>query len=215
MAAFTGVLVLTVAACQASAEAAYPSPIHALLYFCVSRHQLTLNQPVVQNVQLALAASAAAGPPASSSNNSGGGWHQSILAFGGSVNASITGGMFSDNNAGTLMVVGQQAVLVIANSTFRRSKSVSGGEQAAARRQSLSTVGGARTCTKELFMQAFNARLVLLDCLLKFVDLVLLHSSSKANNLLFTAQRLCGALRIDVMLLAAAITAGTLLVVFI
>jgi hypothetical protein len=119
-AAFTGVQVLSGSACKAQAAAADPSPIHALLYFCSSSHQLTLQQPVVQNIQLALA-------PAGSDA-----WHQAILAFGSNVNASISGAVFSDNAAGTLMVVRQQAVLTIANSAFKRSNSTWGGEQVAA-----------------------------------------------------------------------------------
>jgi hypothetical protein len=139
-AAFTGVEVVTPSACIALAAAADPSPIYALLYFCSSSHQLTLQQPVVQNVQLTTPP-----PDSGTSSDSGDGWHQSVLAFGGSVNASITGAMFADNAAGTLLVVRQQAALLIANSTFKGSRSTWGGEQASTT-VVLSATAGAINC---------------------------------------------------------------------
>jgi hypothetical protein len=127
--AFSGVQVLSVSECKTYAAAAdfWVDPgwvsITALLYFCSSSHHLTLQQPVVRNLKLALPA------PGSNFNDT---WHQAILAFGSSVNASISGGVFSNNLAGTALVVMQQAVLTVASSTFRRSNSTYGGEQAPA-----------------------------------------------------------------------------------
>jgi hypothetical protein len=120
-AAFTGVKILVVSACKADAAMDAPAPIHGLLYFCSSSHQLALLQPVVRNLVLPLPVQR----DISSSNNS---WHQAILVFGGNVTAGIVDGSFSDNIAGTVLVVRQQAVLSVRNSSFQRNNATYGGE---------------------------------------------------------------------------------------
>jgi hypothetical protein len=113
-AAFAGVSVLGVSACKARAATA-----DALLYFCSSSHHLTLLQPVVKGLMLPVV-------PQGSSNSIN--WDQAVLAFGGGVHASIVGGRFSDNLAGTLLVASQQAVLSIEGSTFLQNNVTFGGK---------------------------------------------------------------------------------------
>jgi hypothetical protein len=172
VAAFTGVQILSVSGCKAHAAAEGPSPLHALLYFYSSSHQLTLQQPIdmmVQHVQLALA-------PRGSVSSRGSGWRQSILAFGSSVNVSITGGMFADNAAGTLIFVRQQAVLRISNSVFKRSSNPAwGGEQAAALQHLPHSYA-------LLMHQAYMQELVALNQP-SILDILFLQSSNNANDI--------------------------------
>jgi hypothetical protein len=119
VAAFMGVSVLSMAACQEEA----PS-IRALLYFCSSGHYLTFTQPLVQNLRLPLVSTG------SSSSSSGGGWYQAVIAFGSSIDARIVDGRFLDNVADTMLAASQQAVLNIVSSTFVRNNATLGGKQA-------------------------------------------------------------------------------------
>jgi hypothetical protein len=120
-AAFTGAKILVVSACKADAATQASTPIHALLYFCSSSHHLVLLRPVVRNLVLPFA-------PLSDINSSNSSWQHAILAFGGDVAASIVGGSFTDNSAGTVLVARQQAGLSVTNSSFQRNNFTYGGE---------------------------------------------------------------------------------------
>jgi hypothetical protein len=122
--AFKGVSAASDSSCNGSAAAAAagPTSIRALLYFCSSNHQLTLVNPVVKG--LWLPAARKNGTTSSSSS-----WLQAILAFGGSINASITRGLFAQSSADMLIAVRQHAKLSVSNTSFVRNNSTLAGKQ--------------------------------------------------------------------------------------
>jgi hypothetical protein len=81
-------------------ECAAGNNINALLSFC-SKHQLLLRSPEVHGLSFARAANASQPE------------FPTVLLFGGSINASIIGGSFSNNTAGVTLGVRQQARLHI------------------------------------------------------------------------------------------------------
>lgn len=106
-ASFSGVSVVSRSKCKQLAEASnmlYRYPIRALLYFC-SSHQLTLLQPLVQGVALV---------DANSNNHPD---DPALLLFGGSISASMIGGVFVNNTLGAALVVQQQASLQITDTS--------------------------------------------------------------------------------------------------
>jgi hypothetical protein len=110
---FNGVTALSSSDCKDHAEVNNTRPVTALLYFC-SEHQLLLQNPVVQGVTLVDADSTShPDDPA-------------ILLFGGSIDASITGGRFSNNTAGADVVAQQQASVHIQDTTFYSSTAARG-----------------------------------------------------------------------------------------
>jgi hypothetical protein len=118
---FSGVQLVSDCSCKAHAAAAFHAPIYALLYFC-SSHGLTLLQPDVQGIALPAAATGN-GSDASASSSAE---HQAILAFGGNITASVVGGRFANNLAGTALLVMQQASLTAANTSVCSSGGSSG-----------------------------------------------------------------------------------------
>jgi hypothetical protein len=117
---FSGVQLVSYSSCKAHAAAAFHAPIYALLYFC-SSHRLTLLQPDVQGIALPAAATGNGSDASASSAE-----HQAILAFGGNITASVVGGRFANNLAGTALLVMQQASLTVTNTSISSSGGSSG-----------------------------------------------------------------------------------------
>jgi hypothetical protein len=106
--AFTGVTVLDSSECQKhAARGSRGVPINVLLYFCSDQQlQLHLLQPVIEGMLLVNGSSRRVGAD-----------NKALLVFGGNVNATVTEGQFTHNEAGVALVVMNEAELTV-NSTL-------------------------------------------------------------------------------------------------